>query len=109
MRTTDTVVIGAGQAGLAVSHCLTAHGRQHVMLERGRIGQRWRGSTWDSLHLLTPNWLNALPGSPYQGADRDGFASATAFADRLGDYARSSGAPVVEHARVHLLGTRNGR
>ncbi len=54
VRTTDTVVIGAGQAGLAASRCLTDRGRDHVVLERGRIGQRWRGETWDSLHLLTP-------------------------------------------------------
>ena len=69
MRTTDTVIIGAGQAGLAASRCLTDHGHDHVVLERGRIGQRWRSGTWDSLHLLTPNWLNALPGRPYRGPD----------------------------------------
>ncbi|MBO3751143.1 NAD(P)-binding domain-containing protein [Streptosporangiaceae bacterium NEAU-GS5] len=109
MRTTDIVIIGAGQAGLAVSRCLTEQGRDHVVLERGRVGQRWRGSSWDSLHLLTPNWLNALPGSRYHGPDQDGFSSATAFADRLVDYARSYGAPVVEHADVRSLRTRNGR
>jgi putative flavoprotein involved in K+ transport len=48
VRTTDTVIIGAGQAGLAASRILTAHGHDHVVLERGRIGQRWRNDSWDS-------------------------------------------------------------
>ena len=64
----DTVVIGAGHAGLAVSRLLTAAGRDHVVLERGRVGERWRTERWDSLHLLTPNWMTRLPGWRY--ADR---------------------------------------
>jgi len=103
--TTDTVVIGAGQAGLAASRRLTEHGRDHVVLERSRVGLRWR-DTWDSLHLLTPNWLNALPGRPYRGPDPDGFTPAAAFADELADYARSSGAPVEEHAAVERVARR---
>ncbi len=109
MRTTDTVIIGAGQAGLAASRCLTDQGHDHVVLDRGRIGQRWRSGTWDSLHLLTPNWLNALPGRPYRGPDPDGFASAAAFTHDLADYARSFDAPVEEHAGVRLLHKRHGR
>ena len=62
MRTIDTVVIGAGHAGLAVSRCLTDAGRDHVVLERGRLGERWRSARWDSLRLLTPNWMTRLPG-----------------------------------------------
>ena len=50
----DTVVIGAGHAGLAVSRLLTDAGREHVVLDRGRVGERWRTERWDSLHLLTP-------------------------------------------------------
>ena len=73
VRITDTVIIGAGQAGLAASRCLTDRGRDHVVLERGRIGQRWRSDTWDSLHLLTPNWMNTLPGEAYRGPDPNGF------------------------------------
>jgi putative flavoprotein involved in K+ transport len=109
MRTADTVIIGAGQAGLAASRCLTDHGHDHVVLESGRIGQRWRSGTWDSLHLLTPNWLNALPGRPYRGTDPDGFVSAAAFTDHLADYARSFDAPVEERAGVRRLHRRNGR
>ena len=76
MHITDTIVIGAGQAGLAASRCLTDRGRDHVVLERGQIGQRWRSNTWDSLHLLTPNWMNTLPGEAYRSPDPNGFSSA---------------------------------
>ena len=57
----DTVVVGAGQAGLALSHHLSRAGHEHVLLERGRVGQRWH-ERWDSLTLLSPNWMNRLPG-----------------------------------------------
>jgi putative flavoprotein involved in K+ transport len=107
--TTNTVVIGAGQAGLAASRSLAGRGADHVVLERGRVGQRWRTETWDSLHLLTPNWMNELPGRPYRGADPDGFLNASEFADELADYARSFAAPVVENAGVILLEKRGGR
>ena len=60
----ETVIIGGGQAGLALSHSLTAAERPHVVLERGRVGERWRSERWESLRLLTPNWLNRLPGAP---------------------------------------------
>ena len=63
----DTVVIGAGHAGLAVSRLLTDAGRDHVVLDRGRIGERWRTERWDSLHLLTPSWMTRLPGLGYDG------------------------------------------
>ena len=94
MRTTDTIVIGGGQAGLAASHCLADRGHDHVVLERGVIGQRWHTETWDSLHLLTPNWMNTLPAWPYGGPEPDGFMSAVSFADHLARYARSFDAPV---------------
>src|SRR5262249_26177425 len=107
VRITDTVVIGAGQAGLAASRCLADRGREHVVLERGRIGQRWRSGTWDSLHLLTPNWMNTLPGEAYRGPDPNGFSSAAAFGGHLSGYAGSFGAPVVEHSAVRVLRQRN--
>ena len=67
MHTIDTVVIGAGHAGLAVSRLLTEAGRDHVVLDRGRVGERWRTERWDSLHLLTPSWMTRLPGWSYAG------------------------------------------
>jgi putative flavoprotein involved in K+ transport len=109
VRITDTVVIGAGQAGLAASRCLTDRGRDHVVLERGRIGQRWRSDTWDSLHLLTPNWMNTLPGEAYRGPDPSGFSSAATFRGHLTQYAESFGAPIEEHSAVRLLRKRDHR
>jgi putative flavoprotein involved in K+ transport len=98
----DTIVIGAGQAGLALSYHLSAAGHDHLLLERGRIGERWRSERWDSLRMLTPNWMNRLPGSPAH-ADADGYVSAAAFASYLQSYASSFGAPVVEGVSVHAV------
>jgi putative flavoprotein involved in K+ transport len=100
MECIDTVVIGAGHAGLAVSRLLSAAGHEHVVLERGRVGERWRSERWDSLHLLTPNWMTRLPGFSYRGPDPDGYLAADAFADHLDRYAASFDAPVVERATV---------
>jgi hypothetical protein len=66
------VIVGGGQAGLAVSHELTALGVDHVILERGRVAQTWR-DRWDSFCLVTPNWSVQLPGGAYAGDDPDGF------------------------------------
>ena len=103
MHLTDTIVIGGGQAGLAASYHLAAHDHHHVVLEWGRVGQRWRSGVWDSLRMLSPNWLNTLPGRGFHGADRDGYASAAEFAANLAGYAASFGAPVVEGAGVQDL------
>ena len=103
MRTTDTIIIGAGQAGLAASHCLTERGHDHVVLERGHLGQRWTADTWDSLRLLTPNWMNELPGWAYRGPDPHGYMTAAEFMAHLADYARSFDAPVEEHTAVEAL------
>jgi putative flavoprotein involved in K+ transport len=92
---TSAVVIGAGQAGLAVSALLTAAAVDHVVLERGRPAQRWRSRSWESLRLLTPNWLSRLPGWTYAGPDPTGFMTATQLADHLAAYAADAHAPVV--------------
>jgi putative flavoprotein involved in K+ transport len=97
VRAVDTLIIGAGQAGLALSHHLSAAGHSHVVLERGRVGERWRRERWDSLHLLTPNWLNELPGAPALD-DPDGYLSRGELVDHLERYAAS--APVIEGCEV---------
>ena len=102
METTNTIVIGAGQAGLALSHHLTAAGHEHVVLERGRVGERWRSERWPSLSLLTPNWLNQLPGAPAH-SDRDGFLGRDAFVGYLDDYARGFAAPLEEGVEVEEI------
>jgi putative flavoprotein involved in K+ transport len=105
--TTQTLVIGAGQAGLSLSRYLTLAGHDHVVLERGRMGERWRSERWDSLTLLTPNWLNRLDGSPPH-AEPDGFLGREAFVDYLESYARSFAAPVHEGVSVLSVGRAAG-
>ncbi len=91
----DTVIVGAGHAGLAVSRLLTDAGRDHVVLDRGGVAERWRSERWDSLHLLTPNWMTRLPGWCYAGPDPDGYLSAGELIQHLERYAASFRAPVV--------------
>ena len=100
MKLADTVVIGAGHAGLAVSNLLSAAGHEHVVLERGRVGERWRRERWDSLHLLTPNWMTRLPGWQYRPPAPDEYMSATAFVGLLDRYAASFVAPAMEQTNV---------
>lgn len=69
----DTVVVGAGQAGLGTSYFLQRSGRKHVVFERGRIGETWLSQRWDSFQLNTLNIRNTLPGFPYEGTEPDGF------------------------------------
>jgi putative flavoprotein involved in K+ transport len=94
MRRTETVVIGGGQAGLAMSRCLSDANVDHVVLERGRVAERWRCGSWDSLRLLTPNWQSRLPGFRYDGPDPDGYMAAPEVVGYLDRYARSFRAPV---------------
>lgn len=94
MRSIDSIIIGGGQAGLAMSRCLTDLGIEHVVLERGRIGERWRSERWDSLHLLTPRWQSRLPGYSYRGPDPDGYMSKDEVVTYLEGYAASFPAPV---------------
>jgi putative flavoprotein involved in K+ transport len=105
MRHTDAIIIGAGQAGLAMSHCLSRSGIDHVVLERGRLAERWHSERWDSLRLLTPNWMSRLPGWSYQGADPDGFMTQQAYASYREQYATAASAPVVT-VPVHPCGRR---
>jgi putative flavoprotein involved in K+ transport len=91
----DTVIIGAGQAGLALSRLLTDAGHDHVVLERGLVGERWRSERWDSLALLTPNWANRLPHDD-EPEDPDAYPSRSEFVATLQRYARSFGAPLHE-------------
>jgi putative flavoprotein involved in K+ transport len=95
----DVVVIGGGQAGLATSHELTSAGVEHVVLERGRVGQTWR-TRWESFCLVTPNWSVRLPGRHYDGHDPDGFMLRDEIVAYLERYASGFGAPVREGIEV---------
>jgi putative flavoprotein involved in K+ transport len=97
------VVVGAGQAGLAVSHELGLAGVDHVVLERDRVAQAWR-SRWDSFTLVTPNWTLRLPGSGYSGPEPDGHVHRDTIVGFLQDYADEHAGPVREGIAVHELG-----
>jgi len=103
MHATETIIIGGGQAGLAMSRCLTDRGVDHVILERGRVAERWRSESWDSLRLLTPRWQSRLPGWRYRGPDPDGFMTKSEVVAYLDDYARSFRAPLHTGVAVTLV------
>ena len=99
--TSDTVIVGGGQSGLAMSHCLQERGVDHVILEKGHLVERWRSERWDSLRLNTPNWMTRLPGDyKYRGEDPDGFMTAKETVGFFEDYAASFGAPVQTETEV---------
>jgi putative flavoprotein involved in K+ transport len=104
-----TLVIGGGQAGLAMSAALTDERIDHVVLERGRLANAWRTERWDSLRLLTPNWMSRLPGYRYDGDHPDGFMTATELLGFFERYARLIDAPVMEHTEVHSVRRDGGR
>lgn len=104
---TDVLVVGAGQAGLAVSHELTQTGIDHVIVERGRAGAAWY-VRWDSFCLVTPNHTIRLPGGAYDGDDPEGYLSREQIIVHLRRYAASFGAPVLEHAGVSELRVDDG-
>src|SRR6185369_11834625 len=95
----DVIVIGAGHSGLAMSAVLSERGIDHVVLERSEIANSWRTERWDSLRLLTPNWLTRLPGYSYPGAADDYMTSAQ-LCEFLANYAKWTSAPVVNHTTV---------
>lgn len=98
------VVVGAGQAGLSTSHHLTARAIDHIVLERGRVAHSWRTERWDSLTLLTPNWMTRLPGLEYRGAEPDGYMSSAELIRFLDAYAGFTRAPVREGVEVRRVG-----
>lgn len=91
---TSVVVVGAGPGGLAMSYHLTGAGVDHVLLERGEVAHSWRTERWDSLRLLTPNWMTALPGARYEGDDVDGYMTAAETVAMLEEYRRSFDPPL---------------
>jgi len=108
MHAVETLVVGAGQAGLAVSRCLTGQGADHVVAERGQIAERWRTARWDSLRLLTPAWMTRLPAWSYPGPDPDGYLTAPELVSHLEDYAGSFTAPVLQNTTVELVEAASG-
>ena len=93
----DCAVVGAGPAGLAASAALTRRGVEHLVLERGRVGQSWRDPRWDSLRLNNPGWMNAMLGEQAP----DTYLTAGEVVERLDRLAAAC--PVLEGVRVARL------
>lgn len=106
----DTLVVGAGQAGVAMSEHLSKLGVPHLVLERNRIAERWRSERWDSLVANGPAWHDRFPGLAFE-LDPDAFASKEQVADYFVAYARQFDAPIrtgVEVKRVERNVDRPG-
>src|SRR5580765_4300656 len=102
----ETVIVGGGHAGLALSYHLGRLGCPHVILERGRVAERWRSERWDSLMFQFPNWSLRLPGQEYGGDDPDGFATreeVIAFIERYRELVKAPMRTEVRVDRVRLM------
>jgi putative flavoprotein involved in K+ transport len=102
----DAVVIGGGQAGLAVSHHLARRGIEHTVLERNRVAETWRSQRWDSFALNTPSWMNLLPGETEPLEPRDAFIGRDAYVAHLQAYADEGRIPVQTGVNVTAVTSR---
>jgi putative flavoprotein involved in K+ transport len=97
----ETVIVGGGQAGLAVSYHLSQEGRAHRILEKAsQPAEAWRNHRWDSFTLVTPNWTVRMPGAEYQGDDPDGFMPREEVVAYLEDYIERFSLPIQYDVRV---------
>ncbi|MBO1329964.1 NAD(P)/FAD-dependent oxidoreductase [Streptomyces sp. VRA16 Mangrove soil] len=106
---TEVVVVGAGQAGIAMSEHLGAQGVPHIVLERSRIAERWRSERWDSLVANGPAWHDRFPGLEFTDVGPDAFASKEQVADYFVAYAEKIGAPVRCGVEVTSVRRHAGR
>lgn len=102
----DTLVVGAGQAGVAMSEHLGKQGVPHLVLERDRIAERWRTARWDSLVANGPAWHDRFPGLEFEDQDPDAFVPKERIADYFEDYAKKFNAPIRTGVEVKSV-TRN--
>src|SRR4029077_4041780 len=89
-----------------MSRCLADKSIDHVVLERGEVANSWRTQRWDSLRLLTPNWMTRLPGHSYRGDDPDGYMTSAEVVAFLDDYRERCSAPVHSHTTVECVRAR---
>jgi putative flavoprotein involved in K+ transport len=104
----EVVVVGAGQAGVAMSEHLIERGVPHLVLERNRIAERWRSERWDSLVANGPAWHDRFPGRRFD-VDPDSFAGKEQVADYLAAYAQQIGAPIRCGVEVTSVRRNEGR
>jgi putative flavoprotein involved in K+ transport len=102
------VVIGGGHCGLAMSRCLSERSIDHVVLERGSVAHSWKTQRWDSLRLLTPNWLSRLPGHAYEGDDPDGFMDMPELIAFIERYAAVVSSPALTETTVSSVRSVDG-
>lgn len=99
----NIVIIGAGSAGLATSYFLKERGIDHLILERGQVGNTWDAERWDGFYLVNPNWAVRLPGFHYTGTEPEGYLSKSETIQYLQDYADHFEAPVRTGVSVESL------
>lgn len=104
----DVVIIGAGQAGLSMSHVLTRAGVRHLVLEKHRVGHAWRSERWDSFCLVTPNWQCQLPGHAYSGDDPHGFMLKHEIVEYLEGYVQAFRPPLLEGVAASRVARADG-
>ena len=96
----DVIVVGAGFAGLSASYYLKKFGLDHIVFDRGKIGESWRSQRWDSFKLNSVNKLNRLPGLAYEKDNPDDFDTAGSFISAFEEYVSKYDLPVLENAKV---------
>lgn len=102
-NTYKVAVIGAGQAGLAISYFLKKAGIKHLVLEENVIGHSWISQRWDSFKMNTPNWMTALPGMKLPEKIRENFMTKDEFVQYLNKYSREFELPILEkHKVLHI-------
>jgi len=100
----ETVIVGGGQAGLAVSYYLSQQGRAHTILEQAsQPANAWRNHRWDSFTLVTPNWMTRMPGAEYQGDDPEGFMPREEVVAYLEGYVERFSLPIQYGVRVNSV------
>lgn len=108
-RDIDTLVVGAGQAGIAMSEHLSRHGVSHLVVERDRIAERWRTGRWDSLVANGPAWHDRFPGLEFDQTAADAFAAKDEVADYFAAYAEKFEAPVRTGVEVRRVSRQTGQ
>lgn len=103
------IIVGGGQAGLAMSHCLKSRNIDHIIFEKHKVAESWRSKRWDTFCLVTPNWQCKLPGFTYSGDDPQGFMKREEIVRFIEAYAHSFQPPLREGVSVaRLRATESG-